>query len=102
MRFSVVGWPSVVHLAELSGFQDHSFEINDPKGNQMFGSDAYFVSADFIAPASDELTFMRVTSTELQMFQLLDGYEENSFFSKDGSAFISEEWLQTLHKPAFS
>ena len=96
MRFSVIGWPGVFYLAELTGFNEHSVQINDPKGRQMFGTDAFFVSDDFISPAADELTFIRVSAPEVQMFQRLDGFADNMFPSPDGGAFISSEWLESF------
>ena len=50
-KYVAVSWPESQELMDKEGFESHSYLINDDRGLEDFGSQAYFV---------DELWYDRV------------------------------------------
>lgn len=46
-EYIVIQWPESQYLAELEGFIDNCYLINDKKGINTFGSLAYFVNKEW-------------------------------------------------------
>ena len=46
-KYIAVGWPESQELMDKEGFESHSYLINDDRGLEYFGGQAYFVDEDW-------------------------------------------------------
>lgn len=53
--YVVVQWPDVQLLMDKPGFHENAYLVNDDKGLEDFGSSAYFVDADWVQQAWNEI-----------------------------------------------
>lgn len=56
--YKVIQWPDIQHYMELPGFREHSYLINDDKGQEDFGSSAYFVEIEWLKSVLQDLIIM--------------------------------------------
>jgi hypothetical protein len=52
--FVVIGWPEVERLTGMKGFAENSYIVNDNRGMEEFGNNAYFVSEKWLKKVEEK------------------------------------------------
>ena len=50
----VIGWPEVERLTGMKGFAENSYIVNDNRGMEEFGNNAYFVSEKWLKKVEEK------------------------------------------------